>query len=466
MRFALLIALALVFYLTYRHTVWVPRTGQLPEASTLLPVPDYVWHSGGWLVFTALLLVLFATAVRPVAPASDRPLRRLVLVALLVTYGVTFAQRLATGRPVLPDLVLAPELVAAGAVLAVAGAAALIFRPPPTLWLLALLFAGGVALRLALFALIRPDPAFADNLPAVQMSLERLVAGLTPYAIHDFGSHTNPMPYLPFTFLSYLPAHVLGLDIRLTNLVLTSLLTIACWLVLRAMPLPATTRNGFALMVALLFVLPERLSKDVYVAWPPFNLFFVLAFGLILLGRLRLAAVAYGAALAAMPHAIFAAPPLLLLAVRTRPVREVAALAATVVAVGLVPTALFIAWDVSAFLGAVGFATAGLWGDLASGESALPLLLWHRWLGGWLVGVQLALIGLVAVVSWTHLRSVRGLLALSALLYLWLVITGPHIAQYMTTVVLYLALLQEAARAAGTTAGDRAFGLSEPTRSV
>ena len=463
-RFGLLIALVVVFYLTYRHTIWMPRPGQLPEASTLLPVTDELWHSVGWLAFTAILLVLFATRVRPMPASSDISFRRLVLLTLVATYAVTVWQRLATGRTIVPDLAVAPEAVAAAALVALAGAAALILRPPPTPWLLALLFGGGVALRLALFVLVRPDPAFADNLPAVEKSLERLVGGLTPYAIHDFGSHTNPMPYLPLTFLSYLPAYLLGLDIRVTNLVLTSALTIACWLILRALPLPVTTRNGLALMVALLFALPERLSKDVYVSWPPFNLFFVLVFGLIVLGRLRPAAVAYGASLAAMPHAIFAAPPLLVLAVRTRPLREVAVLAAIVAVVGALPTLLFIAWDVDAFFSAVGFATAGLWGDLAAGESALPLLLWHGWLGGWLFAVQLALLGLAAVVSWTRLRSVRGLIGLTAVLYLWLVITGPHIAQYMTTVVLYLALLEEAARATGTTAGDRELGLASDPR--
>lgn len=456
-RFGLLIALILVFYLTYRHTIWLPRPGQPPEAFTLLPVSDVVWHSVGWLVFTVLLLTLFATSLQPDPAASDLPLRRLTLLALVAAYAVTGLMRSATGRTFGLAEAVGPSALAAGALVALAVALALLRWPPPTAWLLGIFLGAGVLFRLALYALIRPDPAFADNLPAVELSLERLMAGLTPYAIHDFGSHTNPMPYLPLTFLSYLPAHLLGVDMRLTNLVLTAALTVGCWLLLRALPLPATTRSGLALAVGLLFVLPERLSKDVYTAWPLFNLLLVLAFGLMVLARMRAAAVAYGASLAAMPVGYFVAPPLLLLALRTRPLREVAILVAIVAAVGGLPTLLFILWDAEAFFTAFLFGTTGLWGSLVAGESVLPLLLWHGWLGGWLLAVQAALVLVVAVLSWTRLRTVRGLIALSAVLYLGLIITGPHIAQYMTTVVLYLALLQEAVRSAGVP-GDRELG--------
>ena len=454
-RFALLVGLILVFFLTYRHTIWLPRPGQHPEPLALLPVSDAAWHSAGWLLFTVLLLTLFATSAQPRPAQSDLPLRRLTLLALGIAYAVTAWARLATGRTFGFAEHIGPGALVAGALVALLLLAALLRRPPPTAWLLGIFLGAGVLLRLVLYRLIEPDPSFADNLPAIELSLERLVAGLTPYAIHEFGTHTNPMPYLPVTFLGYLPAYLLGLDIRLTNLVLTAALTLWFWRLLQALPLPSTTRNGLALLVGLLFVLPERLSKDVYTQWQVFNLLLVLSFSLIALGRLRAAAVAYGASLAAMPVALFVAPPLFLLAMRARPAAEVAVLAAIAAVVGGVPTLAFLLWNAEAFFTAFLFGTSGLWASLAASESVLPLLLWHRWLGGWLLAVQAAFVLIVAALSWTRLRTVRGLIALSATLYLALIITGPHIAQYMTTVVLYLALLAEAAAAAGVTAGDR-----------
>lgn len=456
-RFGLLIALFVVFYLTYRNTVWLPRAGRAPEELTLLPVSSVVWHTVGWTIFTVLLLTLFTTSRRPSPPASDLPLRRLTLLALFAAYAVTGLERVATGRTFGLDERLGPVALVGALLVALAVAVALLRWPPPTAWLLGVFLAAGVALRLALLALIQPDAAFSDNLPAIEMSLTRLMDGQTPYAIHDFGDHTNPMPYLPLTFLVYLPAHLLGLDIRLTNLVLTVALTGLCWLLLRTLPLPPTTRRGLALAVGLLLVLPERLSKDVYTEWQLFNLLLVLAFGLLVLARFRAAAVAYGASLAAMPVGWFVAPPLLLLAMRTRPLREVATLGAIVAAFGGLPTLAFILWDAEAFLSAFFFGTTGLWVSLAAGESGLPLMLWHGWLGGWLLAVQAALVLAVTVLSWRRLRTARGLIALGASLYLGLIITGPHIAQYMTTVVLYLALLQEAVRAADVPA-DRELG--------
>ena len=459
-RFGLLIALILIFHVTYRHTVWLPRAGQHPEAFTFLSISDATWHSAGWLAFFAVLLTLFAPSVRPVAPASDLPFRRLTVLALVVAYSVTAVLRLATGRTFGIAESVGPGVLALVAVLALGCAVALVRWPPPTSWLLGAMLAFGVVLRAALQALIPPDAGFADNLPAIEMSLDRLRAGLTPYAIHDFGSHTNPMPYLPLSFLVHLPAHLLGLDIRVTNLVLATALTLVAWLFLRALPLPATARSGLALATGVLFVLPVRLSHDLFTAWPLFNLLLTCAFGLVALARMRLAAAFYGASLAAMPVAAFVAPPLFLLAVRTRPLREVAVLAAIVAAVGGLPTLLFILWDADAFFRAFLFGTTGLWGSLAAGRSELPLMLWHGWLGGWLLAVQAALVAAVVILSWTRLRNVRGLIALAAVLYLGLVITGPHIAQYMTGVVLYLALLHEAARAAAVTPGDRELGLA------
>lgn len=464
-RFALLIALVLVFFVGYRHTVWLPRAGQMPEAVALVPVSDEVWHTAAWVMFAGLLLVLCVSHVRPLPSRSDLWLRRLTLLAVFGAYALTAGLRIATGRTFGLEAILGPAALPVLGAVAFVAAVALIWWPPRTPWLLGILIGAGVIVRVALQALIPADPAFADNLPAIERSLERLVAGQTPYAVHDFGTHQQTMPYLPLTFLSYLPAYLLGVDIRLTNLVFAGALTLACWMFLRALPLPAAARNGFLLVTALLFVLPVRMSHDLHTAWAPFNLLLTGAFALIALGRLRAAALLYGLSLAAMPVALFVAAPLLLLAVRTLPLREIAILAAIALAVGGLPTLLFVMWDVAAFSLAFSYGTTTLWERVAAGDSTLPLLLWHGWLGVWLLAVQAAAVAVIAALSWKGPHTVRSLVAQSAVLYLVLVITGPHIAQYMAAIVLYLALLQEAVRAAGVTAGDRELGMARgPSR--
>ena len=54
-----------------------------------------------------------------------------------------------------------------------------------------------------------------DMLDVIDRSLDLLLAGRFPYV-----NYPPPMPYLPGMFLAYLPAKLLGLDLRVTNLAL------------------------------------------------------------------------------------------------------------------------------------------------------------------------------------------------------------------------------------------------------
>lgn len=61
-----------------------------------------------------------------------------------------------------------------------------------------------------------------DMLATIDLGLDELIAGRFPHV--DF---PPPMPYLPGTFLAYLPAKLLGLDLRWTNLVLDAAAVVA-----------------------------------------------------------------------------------------------------------------------------------------------------------------------------------------------------------------------------------------------
>src|SRR5581483_5848321 len=95
---------------------------------------------------------------------------------------------------------------------ACAALAVLLYRPPRVRILLGLLLLLGLGMRLVYLALYSIDPQRADNMEMIRRRLALLVAGHTPYAFQDFGTHTTALTYLPWTVFSYLPPFLLGLD--------------------------------------------------------------------------------------------------------------------------------------------------------------------------------------------------------------------------------------------------------------
>jgi hypothetical protein len=76
---------------------------------------------------------------------------------------------------------------------------------------------GGLVLgtRLLALAVLPYDRHISDMVPTIDRALDELLAGHFPYR-----NYPPPMPYLPVMFLAYLPAKLLGLDLRLTNVLL------------------------------------------------------------------------------------------------------------------------------------------------------------------------------------------------------------------------------------------------------
>ncbi|MEM8529847.1 MAG: hypothetical protein AAGF95_03335, partial [Chloroflexota bacterium] len=93
-----------------------------------------------------------------------------------------------------------------------------VIRLPPLTWLVWLAVALGSLVRLISFGAIPIEPPRGDMLPLVQGALANLLAGQSPYTIYTMPWEL-PLTYLPVTWLAYLPAYVLGVDIRVTNVV-------------------------------------------------------------------------------------------------------------------------------------------------------------------------------------------------------------------------------------------------------
>jgi hypothetical protein len=69
--------------------------------------------------------------------------------------------------------------------------------------------------RILSLAVLPYDRNLSDMVPIIDRALDELLAGRFPYI-----NYPPPMPYLPVMFLAYLPAKLLGVDLRWTNLVL------------------------------------------------------------------------------------------------------------------------------------------------------------------------------------------------------------------------------------------------------
>ncbi|RRR77234.1 MAG: hypothetical protein EI684_01745 [Candidatus Viridilinea halotolerans] len=179
----------------------------------------------GWLVGLKLALVAGAIIAglagvmllwaawghaSPGAPSSALP--RLINLLILAAW-------LATARNVLTFLL--PTVAWWHQLWFVVGACLLglfVVRPLDPRHTLSLAVVMGLVTRLFCIQQIVLDPRQSDMLPLVQLALQNLTAGQSPYAIYTMPWEL-PLTYMPLTWLAYLPTYLLGLDLRLTNLV-------------------------------------------------------------------------------------------------------------------------------------------------------------------------------------------------------------------------------------------------------
>jgi hypothetical protein len=127
-------------------------------------------------------------------------------------------------------------------------------KPAPNL-AFALVLLAGIGMR----CITKYRVAFGgtDMLPLVRSGLNFFLAGESPYRQHvmqmAFGSYLLDMTYLPLTWLSYLPAYLLNIDLRWTNIAADTVSALLLWVAV------GCTRNRSylpALVIGIWFLNP------------------------------------------------------------------------------------------------------------------------------------------------------------------------------------------------------------------
>jgi hypothetical protein len=308
--------------------------------------------------------------------------------------------------------------------------------------MIALMLAGGTVVRLVFFMGVGVTANYADNLSGISLGLDRFLQGSSPYTMLEYGTHTNPMGYLPWTIFAYIPPKMLGLDLRLTNVVLSLAVLGVTWAFLRALPLSPALRNGVMLVAAAYFLIPKNIGHDAFTEFQMFDLAVVTAFCLAVLQRGRLAALAAGVALGSMPIAVYFAPALIGFTLRTVPIRKSLELGLIAGLVAGVPILWFALWDWPAFLQTTTLLPADSWALLSRAQGDLSVVvpqyaLWHSILGANLRYVEGLVVG--AALRWS--KTPRHLVGLGLGSYLALVLFGPLVESHMLQLVLYLAVI-------------------------
>lgn len=218
----LTIALALVLDLSGAlHVYHLSRfQGQRLAAAAALVL---IGIAAGWVVL-ALLPPARPQNSNPLAHVHGFPLRLLQAVLSRSQIAITLlmlAAWLATWHDFERFLLAAESapglpvrLLFGGGAVALAVA---VVRPPDPGWLLGGVIIGGSIVRLLGYASVPIDPTRADMLPLVQGALDNFLSGHAPYTFYHMPWEL-PLTYLPVTWLAYLPPHILGLDLRWTNL--------------------------------------------------------------------------------------------------------------------------------------------------------------------------------------------------------------------------------------------------------
>jgi hypothetical protein len=142
-------------------------------------------------------------------------------------------------------------------------------RRGPGVAFAAVAFALGIALRFPHIKYIPLEPARGDMLPLVQQALDNLLRGQSPYTTYKMPWEL-PLTYFPLTWLSYLPAHRLGLDVRWTNVVAEIAILLAALHIERHTPLERRQFAPGTLLVvwSWIFLSPTMIAWDMVTSAP------------------------------------------------------------------------------------------------------------------------------------------------------------------------------------------------------
>jgi hypothetical protein len=394
-RSACLLGLVLVFLLQkpveVRHDLFPSDVRRLVgyALSALLPLllagyafwrrPAAVWRSGAWL--TERWTVAVVASIGVVLTAGSE-----------WTYGYVLALPVPLPRPWAAAIVL--------------GWTAVVFRllvaeRPAIEWLWTMT---GVAILLRAIGIFLVDVPSGDMLPVVDRALDRLLAGGQPYQVYP-----PAMPYFPLTLATYLPAKLLGLDLRWANVVVEALVPIVAFLPRRHEP---TSLEH--LVVPAFMLLPF---------WTVYGLdttFAATLLAIVLLGQAvwswpdHVLAVVLGAAIAANQTLVVLAPFVGALWLRERGAVAAIRLTALSIAVPAVTVLPFFVWEPGNFIEATtGMATFD--GERFAGRFSLRPLL--DGVASWAPLSAMLLAGVSALAVARRLRDRRDWLPVAGIAY-------------------------------------------------
>lgn len=234
----------------------------------------------------------------------------------------------------------------------------------------------GSAARIMAFGDLAILPRNGDMLPLVEAALANLLQGDNPYQIYQMPWEV-PLTYLPATWLAYLPAFLLGLDIRITNILAElSIGGALFWLFRSLKEQPLRQKDaGLALAVwACIFLQPSSLNWSLSTTAPVFWACLVLGLVLLLSERHWRAALVLGIAAAASPLSVIVIPFVALFWLRRFGWYRTAALLLGFASCFGVLVAPFLLWSPESFL-------FGVW-RWFNDNSLYPRLRWemdHTW---------------------------------------------------------------------------------------
>ncbi len=408
--------------------------------------------AGGWIILAARV----GTGGRRQATGSVDATHYPLLGARLLI-GLLLLAWVATARDVLVFLVPGGHI---GLVVLFAGGAmafgAALVRPPSTRWVLAGAVVFGSVARLVCYGQVPLHPERSDMLPLVQNALANLLNGQSPYAIYQMPWEL-PLTYLPLTWLAYLPAYLVGLDIRLTNLGYELGIGATLLWFYRVgnhtddtQQLHRPLADMSLLLWAWVFLLPTSLNWSLATTAPVQWAMLTLTLTLLLARRAWVSGVALGLCAAATPLVTIIAPFVILTWYRWHGWRTALRLmvsAGLVAAGGILP---FLLWSPEAFVFGVwrwfndndlyprmGWELGHTWAHMVGFSGVF----WRRELVGVLKPLQLLLLAGLVASFWRWQADQRTLAPLITAAFLLFMVFNPVLWPYLYYPALFSALL-------------------------
>lgn len=220
----------------------------------------------------------------------------------------------------------------------------ILFRREPKAWhlLLSVLGADAAVYLLSIYS-FPINVRRSDLLPVISAGNESLLAGVNPYHLYTFPNEKDLLTYLPGTWLPFLPFTMLGIDLRIANILFTVAATLCVYLASHS-----RYRREVVGLFGLLLMCPYlQYRHEIYIQ--PHWLSLAVCFLLLQRRRVLGAAAAFGWSMAVSQFSWILLPFLLLYVFRRFGLRRAAE---ALIVAGLVFAVIvgpFLSWSVQAF---------------------------------------------------------------------------------------------------------------------